>query len=296
MPFPSSATTIVDLPDELVLDIFGRLPSEDAVSMLRVTPQLHFLAARVLYTNVRAAGLNGRRFFATLASKTARSTVYATFLRRLRYTFTSPSDAYLTYPVLCQALLTMNHLISLTLDVSASQADMLTLCLQRYGLLRTRILLGARLLATAQGRQTPTFGHGLPALQGLRIRGAITAGALLCHRPVKELVLATPLNYTGLSELCCLLDRSHHGDRLVTLIVRLTGALNASDVLAALGEVTPNLEQLALDQPGLDVLAHLPEHRHDSPQIIRHVHLVDDGDGTHLNANRIEYWRHHLVT
>ncbi|KAJ7186921.1 hypothetical protein C8R46DRAFT_1024891 [Mycena filopes] len=221
--------------------------------MLRVTSSLHYLAARRLYTDVRVAGLHARRLFTTLAAKSRNSAVYATFLRRLRYTFTATSECYLTFPVLCQALLTMDNLISLSLDISSFEGDALNLSLQRYGLLRTRVLVGSQMLAASAGHSSPTFERGLPGLRGLKLRGGTAAaGVLLRHRPVEELVLSTPLDVSSLSELCCLLDRNVYAERLVTLIVRLVVGLNVQHVLVALAEVAPNLEQVSIDQPRLD--------------------------------------------
>ncbi|KAJ7821154.1 hypothetical protein B0H13DRAFT_1920953 [Mycena leptocephala] len=128
--------------------------------------------------------------------------------------------------------------------------------LRRYGLLRSRVLEGTRLLETSQGRYPPSLDHGLPCLRGLRLRGGtFTAGALLCHRPVEELVLSTPLGYQALNDLCCLVDRSLYGHRMVTLIIRLSSACAAQDALVALAEVMPNLEQLSVDQPDLDSMS-----------------------------------------
>ncbi|KAJ7739536.1 hypothetical protein B0H16DRAFT_1465193 [Mycena metata] len=245
--------SLVAIPDELVMEILGHLPRTDVISMLRVSPLVHFLAARVLYTNVRVIGIHARRLFATLAAKTKHSTVYALFLQRLRYTFTTAPESLLTYPVLCQALLTMTGLVSLSLDIFAAQADTLTLSLQRYGLIRTRVLLGTRMFAASQGRSTELSNEGLPNLRGLRLRGGTTTvGSLLCHRPIEELVLSTPLDYPALSELCCIIDRSVFGDRLSTLIVRLAGHLDIQRSLMALAEVMPSLQQLSVDQPEMD--------------------------------------------
>ncbi|KAJ7783124.1 hypothetical protein B0H16DRAFT_1495468 [Mycena metata] len=251
-----SPATLFDIPDELLLDIFSRIPRHDLITMLRVTSWIHFVAARAVYTNVRVVGLNARRFFVTLASRSQYSVVYSTFIRRLRYTFTSASESYLTFPVFCQALLTMECLVSLSLDIFAPHADTLILSLQRYGLLRSRVLIGAGLLAAVQGhRSALVTAHTLPNLRALRLRGGpAIAGVLTCHRAIEELVLSTPLDYIALSELCTFVDRNIYGNRLVTLIIRLTISLDVQDVIMALSEVVPHLQQLSLDQPRLNPL------------------------------------------
>ncbi|KAJ6510124.1 hypothetical protein C8R47DRAFT_1208170 [Mycena vitilis] len=247
-----SPVIVLNLPNELLLDIFARLPRKDVVSLLRTNSIIHLLAARLIYTNVRVIGLAARRLFSTLATKSLHSSAYSASMRRLRYTFTSTSETFLTFPVLCQALLTMNHLVSLSLDIYPAQADALMLSLHRYGLLRTRVLVGTRLLASSQGHTPTPLERALPSLRGLRLRGGTAAaGALLCHREVEELVISTPLDYSTLSDLCSLIDRSVYGNRITTLIVRLANPLKVEDVLTALAEVMPNLEQLSLDQPRL---------------------------------------------
>lgn len=236
-----------------MLEIFGLLVLEDRVSMLRVCSELHFLAARALYSDIRVHGLSARKLFVTLALKSRFSAVYSTFLRRLQYTVTSRAESFLTYPVFCQALLTLDGLVGLGLDLFPGQAEALMMCLRRYSLIKTRVLLGTQLLEASRRRERSSRST-LSSLRGLRIRGDSIVAALLCHRDVRELVLSTPLGYLGLSELCRVIDCSNYGSRMVTLIIRLNADLDVAAVLEALAEVTPNLEQLSLDQSGLAAL------------------------------------------
>ncbi|KAJ7725030.1 kinase-like domain-containing protein [Mycena metata] len=240
------------LPNELILQILDLVPASDRVSTLRTSSSLHDLGARSLYTNVRVDGVAARRLFATLATKSPHAVVYSGFLRRLRYTFTSASESYLTYPVFCQALLTLDRLVSLSLDIFPSHASSLWAVMQRYGLLKTRNLQGSRLLSAFKGQPSFPMECGLPSLRALRVRGMPTGVALACHRGVEELVLSTPLEYEELDQICRFIDSGLCGHRIVTLVVRIVAGIDTQGVLVALAEVMPNLEQLSFDQLQLD--------------------------------------------
>lgn len=222
------------------------------MSVIRVSSRLQPLAARALYTNVHVVGQAARHLFVILAAKTPTSIVYSSFLRRLRYTFSTPSESYLTYPVFCQALLTLERLVSLSLDIFPSQADSLMASMRRYGLLKSRSLESSRLLASSRRLYCTPVHDGLPSLRALRVRGAPGAVGLVCERGVEEIVLSTPLDYKTLDEICCLVDRGLCGYRVVTLVIRVVGTLDVQSVLLAVAEVMPNLEQFSLDQPELE--------------------------------------------
>ncbi|KAJ6501448.1 kinase-like domain-containing protein [Mycena vitilis] len=252
---------IVRVSDEVLLEIFSLLGSFDCVNLLRVCSELHFLAARSLYTDVAVRGRASRRFFATLALKTHNSSVYATFLRRLRFTATSKSDSYLTYPVFSQALLTMTSLVALDLDIShgTTRFDSPLISMQRYGLLLTRVLLGTRLAETVSKASTFTgsdvVGSSLPRLRGLWIGGDPTILPLICHRKLEELALGGCLDSDVIGELCRAVDRSIYGHYLVTLVIRVDKTLKTEAVVEALAEVLPLLVQLSLDQNGMDPMS-----------------------------------------
>ncbi|KAJ7040611.1 hypothetical protein C8F04DRAFT_1177949 [Mycena alexandri] len=207
---------IAKIPDEVLREIFDRLPMATLLSMLRVCSELHFLVAR------------------------------------LRYTVVSPSDIYLTYPILCQALLTMDNLVALSLDIFPGQCEPLISSLERYGLLNNRVLVATRFLNLSRGIQRTPPTSTLPSLRGLRVRGDWSLSMLICNRPVDELVFSSPVDYAALSEVCCLIDRSVYGRQLTTLVIRLAPPLRMDEALQALSEILPNLEQLSLDQRGLE--------------------------------------------
>ncbi|KAJ7436451.1 kinase-like domain-containing protein [Mycena galericulata] len=207
-----------------------------------------------LYTNIRVFGWAARHLYATLALKSSYSTVYSSFVRRLRYTITSTSESFLTYPVFCQALLTTDNLVSLSLDLFPGQAEALISSMKRYGLLRMRVLTATRLLNAHLGVEQSVASLSLPRLRGLRISGDPSVAILLCDRDMDEIVLSSELGYKGLSELCCVVDRSLYGHNISTLFIRLEPELIARDVVLALSEILPNLEQFSLDQRGLDAM------------------------------------------
>ncbi|KAJ7773128.1 hypothetical protein B0H16DRAFT_1765906 [Mycena metata] len=221
------------------------------LSMLRVCSELHFLVARSMYSRIHVYGQSARHLFATLSSKSRFSSIYATFLRRLRYTVTAASDMYLTYPILCQALLTTENLVALSLDIFPGQGGPLISSLERYGLVVNRVLVATRFLDLSRGIRRTPFTPALASLRGLRVRGDWSLSVLVCNRAVDELVLSSPVDYAALSEVCCLVDRSVYGSQLTTLVIRLVPLLKIDEALEALSEILPNLEQLSLDQIGL---------------------------------------------
>ncbi|KAJ7135273.1 hypothetical protein C8R43DRAFT_956109 [Mycena crocata] len=241
MGYIQGGSPILTLPNELLLDIFNRLPRLDQTSVLRVSSDFHSIAAR--------------KFCVTLATRSCFSVVYSGHLKRLRYTVTSPTESFLTYPVLCQALLTANGLVALALDLYPGQTEPLLLCFQRYGLTRRTDLTASVLLDKHRGNHRPSSVPTLPALRGLKIRGDPSVAALVLHRPIEELVFSTSLDYNTLSELCCNIVLGGRGHVLSTLVVRLGANLVAADVVEALAEVLPNLEQLSIDQVGLQPMS-----------------------------------------
>ncbi|KAJ7476309.1 hypothetical protein B0H11DRAFT_2235065 [Mycena galericulata] len=193
-----------------------------------------------------------------MAYNTRFSTVYATFVRRLRYTVVSSSDVYLTFPVLCQALNAMDGLYSLCLDIPSDQAQLLMLSFKRYGLLRERILAATRLLRTSSGANSPQPNNTLSRLRRIRLEGDPGLVALLVHREVDELIISRQLDYQAFNEVCSLVDSSIHGSKLTVLNISLDPSLDLVGVVAALAEVVPNLESFWVDQQRCDLMVRFP--------------------------------------
>ncbi|KAJ7665245.1 kinase-like domain-containing protein [Mycena polygramma] len=222
---------IFALPDEVLLLIFGLARRHDRLPILRVCSTLHFLVARTMYSRVHVSGVGARLFFATIARATRFTSIYATFVRQLRYSVHGPSDAYLTYPVFCQALHVMDGLYSLSLAVGVIYSANLLTALKRYGLLRERVLTATQLFRTSLRQPVPAVQDPLSCLQVLALSGDPALAVLAVDRPVNKLTIGDELDYRSLNDLC---------------------NLEAGAVLRALVEVVPNLTALDINQYGGD--------------------------------------------
>ncbi|KAJ7157056.1 hypothetical protein C8R43DRAFT_1125608 [Mycena crocata] len=248
----SERALLVLLPDELLLDIFGQIGHSDRLVVLRVCSDLHFLGARALYSDVNVRGLPARKLFALLAAKTALSSVYSTLLRRLKYTVTSTSEIHLTYPVLCQAMLTLDGLLAFSLELfGGPHTDAFLASFHRYGLIRSRFLLKGELTGRSELVQAswPT----LPSLRGLRLRGPSALTGIVSYRELRELVICKRLDDEGFSDLCCALEKGVCGHKIETLVISVDHQLKTERVVRSLGYAVPNVEQLSLDHDNLEV-------------------------------------------
>ncbi|KAJ6579180.1 hypothetical protein DFH09DRAFT_1077473 [Mycena vulgaris] len=252
--FAPLGARIISLPDEVLALIFELVSRSDRVSLLRVCSNLHFLVARSIYATVHVRGKSSRIFFATIAYSSRFSTVYATMVRRLRYTVVYASEAFLTYPVFCQALNLMDGLYSLSLDVSPHHSENMVISFKRYGLIRERVLAATRLLRSSMGTAPPPATRALSRLRCLKIKGDPSVAALLVHREIEEVILINEVGYAFFSDFCCLVDRSIYGSRITILSIWFALELDTTAVLYALAEILPNLSQFTVEQRSSDAL------------------------------------------
>ncbi|KAJ7750556.1 hypothetical protein B0H16DRAFT_1460661 [Mycena metata] len=225
--------------------IFDLVPRKYWVDLLRVCSSLHFLAARLLYSDVRVYGRRARLFFVTIASASRFSLVYATFTRRLSYSALTTTDGLMIFPIFCQSLNALGNLRFLSLNILPRDTGVLLKAFSRYGVSRERLLIATALLHDSQGVRGA--GNGMPRLYALKIRGDPSLAVLLRQRDVRAIVLTKYFGYEDLSGFCCLVDSSSFGKNITSLDVRFCEGVDLAGVTRALAEVLPMLQNLSVD-------------------------------------------------
>ncbi|KAJ6507224.1 hypothetical protein C8R47DRAFT_1209154 [Mycena vitilis] len=220
--------------------------------MLCVCTELHLLAARSLYTDVRVQGGAARRFFATIASNTRFSSMYGSMVRHLRYDIWTPTDRYLSFPVFCQALCYMDALHSLRIDGSCLLTAGLLSDLKRYGFVREGFLAATRLLRTAQGKP-PNLRDPLSNLRHFHLSGDFALATLASNRHITQLIIDHQLCHYTFSEFCCSLYSSVSSVHLTSLSICFAPALDTIASLDALAEVLPHLLDFSFTKDGCKV-------------------------------------------
>jgi len=203
-------TGIFHLANEMLDEITSYLPKSSQTVLSQTCHKFHAVATRLLYKNIKVNGRQARRLCVTLMSRNISPAArYVDLIRSFAYQSQTTFDLYLSYPLLCDALMEMQGLQSLELQVPRSISAFLLTLMNRKHIFREKV--------EVQMFQDSYIGHGnnfhswnvLPSVRMIKIGGDIRTLNVVQHRSITSVTLLEELTLDDAKSVIEILTRSH---------------------------------------------------------------------------------------
>jgi len=194
------------LPPEILDEIFQELPKAVCVKLLTTSSTFHAVLSRIIYNTVNVQALRARQFLAIIASPESRRIAYGSLVRSLGYTASSNVDVYMTFILLCKALTKMDGLVSLSLTIPKAFSKFLLREMHRTNIFRQPPTSFDHIHRLTQPKLQSSY-NLLPYLQQLVIFGDVKIVELARYRPVRELQVIFPMDFTDLTHFFDMFSR-----------------------------------------------------------------------------------------
>jgi len=256
----NETTGIFHLANEMLDEITSYLPKRSQTALSQTCRKLHAVATRLLYKNINVNGRQARRLCVTLMSRNVAPSVrYAHLVRSFAYQSQTTFDLYLSYPLLCDALMEMHGLQSLELCIPQSVSAFLLVLMNRKNIFREKV--------EAEMLQNSFIGHGnnshswnvLPSIRMVKIGGDIRTLNVVHHRSVTSVTLLEQLAIGDARSVIKILTRSHplcinRCIRSLDMGVLSPGIKDSLRLLYQLSVAFPNLHHLCYRVPSINVM------------------------------------------
>lgn len=213
---------------------------------------IHDIGSRALYSNVETSGLAARQFFTTIVSDDSFASFYSSFVRRLSFYSIDESDKFLTFPVLCEALLRLHGVRILAISLREEDCEFMHYCMLRYGIIRRSTSTIQAIIEIENGILSTVL--SLPNVHTILLYGSVQLVDIVRFRPLTGLSISTWQSYEDLDRTLEHLSVGPYASRLLSINLRLKVDLDLEKVLLSLSEDLPNLEILRIEQYKVNTL------------------------------------------
>lgn len=210
------------------------------------------LGSKALYSAVDVQGPSAQFFCATIASRSPRAHMYASFITQLTFISNARCDKFFVFPTFCETLLCTHNLRTLSICLAPGDGDFMRTCMQRFNIIRQWT---STLSTLRMGGARATYSLlSLPVMQTLRIGGDVALIEMISFRKLTELTITTKLSYSDLDTLLNALTSSPYRMHLSYLSFRISTGFDFENILWAVSESVPNLKTLTIEQPRADIM------------------------------------------
>ncbi|KAJ3535572.1 hypothetical protein NMY22_g6427 [Coprinellus aureogranulatus] len=239
-------------PNELWSEVVAQLDACDQLTLMKVSRRFHDLSAYHLYRVLRIVGRRGRWCCAMLTSNSELAQFYCTLVRELLYCAVDWDDRHLMFPVFGVLLKRLKHVVTLKVHIPRRYTNFFLSCLRRNGIISRFCPPPVPVLSPS--RPPPHLGtFNLPILRSIVIVGTVDILAIVHSRPIAEFEITDYLDLDDFKRVLAAFNSDTARRHLKTLKVKLCGVLSISYAVRAINRVMPNLQNLAVEQPELDV-------------------------------------------